>query len=1335
MAGYRINVHSISRREGLSNGAVNTIAMDSEGYVWFGTWNGLNRYDGSHIVTYLPGSKPFAIHNHVVRELFPTPDGPIWMLTNRGIGYYDNALNRFNSFFTNESEQINYENDISFCLTGEMGIFVSVYGSGLFRFNSETGRFEKLAFSGGSYLASLDIRRLHCIGDALYCLTGSNNLFRMKGNELREIMHLPINATIASSTGLLIRDFPYLLITQRGGEAIVVDIDRKTASFFSIPGEIITAFAPSTTPGKLWAGTEKGKVYGINASVTGLEMSNILSDQFAKNPIEARVLSIYETAPDILWIGTDGNGVYNLKLSEFPNKSLATDQLSYPIVRSILVTRNNDILIGTKGGGIDIFDAQGNLSKNISVKDGLENNSVLSLLERADGTIWVGTDGRGINIIDPGFRKIRNFPRDFTDDPALDFASVYRILEGGDGQVYLGTSGYGVIAVQFDKNDLSKPVYYEQVMLDHSISAAGQQKQIVYALAEERPGIIWIGTRGFGVYQYNAITRRVMAHLNSITHPDLINNDDILASFTDTDNQIWIGSSAGIFAIMPGSDGPKIITGMGLYDDLSEASIHAIQSDLQGNIWVTTNRGLSCIMPAKQTVKSYNTEDGLINIEYSDGAWYFDSSTGLLYVGGTLGVDIIQTREIRFAPYFPPVAINNVLIRNQVMEISEAGALTSRINLQPRLVLKSNQNALAFHVTPLVYWGKERHKVSYRLKNFDDEWITNPHNQAISFTNLGPGRYYLQFRVSDENGNWSDQFKQLEILINPPLWKTSLAKLGYVIIFIALQLLIIRSYRKRESRKKEAALLEYKQQKEKELQNYKIEFFTNLAHEFRAPLTLINSHIHALLEESKTASANPRLMKVYNNSIKLQKLVLEIIQFRKLEKGKEPFSITPVDPESLAREVVADLQPLAQKLEITCEVSCNKNNPCVNTDADKYQRVLTNLVSNAIKYNKPGGYVKVWIYVKDQGFTVKVEDNGIGISPGLGNKVFEPFGSLSSEQKGSFPGYKSAGLGMAVTKGIMELLKGSITFESQPDKGTVFTCHFPDVHPVNTTGLIRKAHESDELPEIMDEEGPEKSMAHSGISPEKPTLLLVDDDPDILALLNEMLSPRYNLYFAKSGHDAIQLLEKHKIELIVSDIIMPGMDGIELCSRIRENFDTSHLPLIMLTARAEIEDRIKGLRAGADSYIPKPFHPDHLKIRIEKLLTTRQNIRQRFGSQDEIAPLIKNIPDPLFREMIAYIDANIDDDALLAEKLCEKLAISKSSLYNKTKSVLGTTPHGLINQRRVRKAAILLDTTTFTVSEIIDQTGFNSRAHFYELFNKAFGCSPTEYRQKRKTFA
>lgn len=1328
----RTNLHTISRREGLSNGAVNAIAKDAEGYMWFGTWNGLNRYDGTSMVTYTPGSRKNAIHNHVVREIYPCRNGLLWMLTNKGISLYDNKTDSFFPFFNNEYEQINYENDISLCHSDQHGTKVGVYGRGIFRFDSIARRFVAIPFDDPSQKASEKIKRLHAIGDQYYCLTDSNLLLRLAENSLQPVIQLPVDGTVTSSLGLLVNNRPHLLVTQRGANALMVDIDKKVLHSINIPGEIITSFAASNMPGTLWCGTENGRIYSFHVVSRKFELLDIPNDPFLKNHIATRVISICQTEPDLLWIGTDGNGIYYLKLTDFPNRRLLSAQLSYPIVRSILVTRNNDLLIGTKGGGIDVFDAQGRHVRNLSVKNGLTNNSVLSFHEMQDGTIWAGTDGPGIDVISPDLETIKNFPRDFlTLNKRLPFGSVYRILEDNDRHLYLGTSGFGVFMIEFEKGASADPVYYEQLILDPANRTAGQQKQIVYAITQERPGVIWIGTRGYGVVQYNTITKRVMARYDSQKYPELIKNDDILSLFTDKQHTIWVGTSSGIYSLSPEQNGSVIISGLRQKEDLATTSIHTMQADQDGFIWASTNQGLSSINIRNRTIRNFTSNDGLANEEFSDGASYFDPATGQLYVGGTMGVDIIRTREIQFSSYFPPIGINELLIRNLPVEVSAKGVLHGRINQQNKLEIKNSQNSISFLATPLVYWGKDRHRISYRLKNFDDNWTTALPNQPVSFTNLSPDHYVLQLRVSDENGNWSDQLKSVEIIVSPPLWKSNWATAGYVIVILGLQVLFVRSYLRRATRRKEAALLELKLQHEKEMHQHKIEFFTNVAHEFRTPLTIITSYVHALLEGKDNLSHNPQLLKVYNNSIRLQKLVTEIIQFQKLEKGKEPVRIRKVNLRMLAGEAISDLELMAQNHEVTVSLSCNEEDEQVNTDADKYQRILTNLISNAIKYNKQGGWVKVNITANGDDFITEVKDNGIGISPEFRLKIFEPFGISSARVRQSFPDYQSAGLGLAVTKSIVDVLKGTILCESKLGEGTRFICRLPGSLPVNTPQLVKM--NMDPYEEIAAAEEPAKAprMNTLDLWPGKPLLLLVDDDMEILDLLSDLLAPLYNLCFASNGQEAMALIEKHQVDLIISDVMMPVMDGVELCRSIRANFDTSHLPLILLTAKEEIEDRIAGLQAGADSYIPKPFHPDHLKVRVDRLLAIRQNIRDHFARQEERLPLEKEIPDPFLIKLMAYIEENIADNYLSTEKVCHELGISKSSLHNKTRSVMGITPHGLINQRRIRKASLLLNTTNLSVSEIINATGFTSRTYFYEQFHKAFGCSPTEYRQKR----
>jgi signal transduction histidine kinase/CheY-like chemotaxis protein/ligand-binding sensor domain-containing protein/AraC-like DNA-binding protein len=1329
-AEFKTNVYSISRREGLSNGAVNAIARDVEGYIWFGTWNGLNRYNGSNIDTYLPGNSPGSIHNHVIRELYPSPEGPVWILTNKGIALYDNVHDRFSPFFTRESEQINYETDIALGYSHPFGTLASVYGSGIYRYDSISG-FVKIAFDEASRMASLQVKRLHLSGNQAYCITEAGQLMRITGSHLDRVVELRLTGVITATVSAMAGQRPVILITQRTGPAMMIDPASGEVRVISLPDDVITAFALSRESSRVWAGTEKGRLYSLDLSTLKFEALNRFSGVLTNNPIATRILSIYESEPDILWIGTDGNGVFTLKLMEFPNQRLPSDRLAYPIVRSILVSRTGDMLVGTKGGGIDIFNSRGDHIRGLTEKDGLTNNSVLSFHERSDGSIWVGTDGSGVDIISPDYKTIRNFPRDFKVQTPLSFASVYRILEDNDQNIFLGTSGYGVIMVEFDRNT-ALPISLEQVNFDKNVDATWPQKQIVYALTVEKPGIIWIGTRGAGVYRYNTITKRIIAQYSTLSDPGLIRNDDILSLNTDLAGNIWAGSSNGIFSLQPVSADSARVTGMNNPTDLSNTSIHAIQVDGPGNLWVTTNLGLSMIDISNRNVRNFNVNDGLINFEYSDGASFFDKRTERLYVGGTMGVDMIQTDQMKFSSYFPPIAINQLYIRNMQVDIGSGSVLQSRINHQEKLELRYNQNSLSFYVTPLAYWGRERYRISYRLLNFDDEWIVNPPDQHISFSNLKPGKYTFQVRVSDENGTWSVYHRETEIIINPPPWLTGWAIAGYILLAIGIQLLIFSAYRRREARKKEAILQAFQKKKEEELQSYKIEFFTNVAHEFRTPLTLISSHIHAMLEDTRNSAPNPRLLKIFNNSIKLQKLVLEIIQFRKLEKGKEPLQIRLTRPAELVNEVVSDLELLAEQRNIRCEVIAPEPHRTFRIDSDKFQRIMTNLVSNAIKYNREGGFVKVYVRYENDALIAEVEDNGVGIKPEYMLKVFEPFGITSAREKGSFPGYRSTGLGLAVTRGLVELMTGTITFRSKPDEGTRFTCVFPDVHELSPE--LFGDDPADEYIEsgFIDDPGPGISLESGDPTDGKPVVLLVDDDPEILALLKDLLAEEYNLLFAANGLEAFNKVVAEKPDLIVSDVMMPVMDGIEFCRKIRENFDTSHIPIILLAAKGEIEDRIAGLKAGADSYIPKPFHPEHLKVRLSKLLQLRTGIMSRFGKHDDNPALVKEIPDPFLQKLLDYIDKNIDDEALSSEKICDMLAISKSSLYNKTRTVLGTTPHSLIYQRRLSKAVTLLKSTAMTVSEVIDQTGFASRTHFYELFNKVYGCSPSDYRKSSR---
>ena len=1315
------DLHTITRKEGLSNGAVNSIACDNEGFMWFGTWNGLNRYDGSNFVSFMPGAASNSINNHVVRKIYTLEDGEMWLLTNRGISSYNSKTGAFTSYFANESDQTNYENDIDLA-AGKSGIWVSVFGKGLYKYNSTSKMFEPLRYSGSAKERLKDIRLICLVEDNLYMISQKGAITLLSKGQLRKVAEMPNSSIITSLRGYKVDGVSYLTMTHRDVLATLVNANTGEMESLRLENDAISTFGSSDKDGLVWLGTEKGLLWKLN-----LQTKKIIHPGFIlASRISTRILSIYESKPDLLWIGTDGRGLFNLRLAPFPISKITADQLTYPIVRTILVARNGDVLVGTKGGGIDIFTASNKYKRSITLANGLSNNSVLSLYQRKDGNIWVGTDGSGVDIVSEDYNSVKCFPYDFQTEASVDFGSVYRILEDSEERIFLGTSGHGVILLEFGNGSYRYPISYEQLVLDQTVK--NKQRQIVYALTEERPGVIWIGTRGLGVYRYNTITKRVMNQVNVLTNKNEVLNDDVLALYKGPRERIWVGTSGGIYSVLPLSDRRVSVSPMPKSVNLANGAINTIQSDTKGNLWITGNQGLMMVDKNLQIARRFNPSDGFINYEYSDGAAFFDEKNDRLYVGGTLGVDIVNVDRLTFSDFFPPIALIQILVRdgnNESIKITGEGLVENFTN---QLNLSHNQNALNFKITPLVYWSKERYKIGYRLLNYNSAWEEGAADQPILFSNLPPGRFVLQLRVSDENGRWSEIQKEVEIIITPPFWLTSWAIILYIALLILIQWLILKMHRRREARKKEAAMLEFKLKKEEELQSYKIEFFTNIAHEFRTPLTLITSHIHLLLEDERSAPVRSKLHKIYNNTVKLQRLVLEIIQFRKLEKGKEHLVADRYNPVVLINEVIADLELPAQEKGVKILFNDSEAPDEIITDADKFQRIVMNLVSNAIKYNRTDGEVVIRATKMIGGIEVSVSDTGMGIESSLLPKIFEPFGISSERRRGGSPTYRSSGLGLAVTKSLVNLLGAQIEVSSTVGEGTTFICSFTNLTRTEVSPTLSKSEEAPEyLVEMNDLMESENSVDGST---KRSHILVVDDDPEILDLMRDLLQGDYDLRFANNGLEAMALLKTEKVDLVISDIMMPEMDGIELFKTIRGDFELSHLPLILLTAKAEIEDRILGIKAGADSYIPKPFHPDHLRARIETLIELRQQIRTRYTAMEDNRELITGVQDPFFTSLLTFIDENLDDQSLSAEKLCQYLAISKSALYTKTKTLLDITPHGLINQRRLNKAVKLLQTTTLNVSEIIDQTGFNSRAHFYELFNKVYSCSPTEYRQK-----
>jgi signal transduction histidine kinase/DNA-binding response OmpR family regulator len=864
----------------------------------------------------------------------------------------------------------------------------------------------------------------------------------------------------------------------------------------------------------------------------------------------------------------------------------------------------------------------------------------------------------------------------------------------------------------------------------------------VYTIVEEKPNLLWFGTRGSGIYRYNALTKEIEAHIQaSSNEKNALSNNDILSLYIGDQDQLWIGSSGGLNRLFL-QNKPYRIEHFTEHQGLPNNTIHGILEDANANLWLSTNRGLVMYDRIRNTFKTFDTNDGLKNNEFTDGAAFQSAGSTRLFFGGINGLDVVYPDKIHAEDYFPRLAITDFHVRNvAVTPGDDSHILTQNIDLTDSIILNHDQNFISFFFTTLDYWSKQKSEYGYFLENFDKDWNYIGKQQSITFTNVPPGHYKLSINYTNENGDWGIHPKIITITVTPPFWKTNWAYASYILLAIGLQVAIVLYIRLRTRAKKALAMDKFKAQQLKDLNDYKLQFFTNIAHEFRTPLTLILGPVASLLQTNNNAAEQTQLKTIYGNSLRLQKLIDELIQFRKLETGKDSIAISPVDLVPFTQEIIESFQQHAADREVHLEFYPEPDEFIAFVDHKKVEKILINLISNAIKYNSRGGIVSVTLKESQGKALFAIRDEGIGIAEENTNKIFQSFYHNPAEIPNANGIEKSTGIGLSLTRSLVQIHRGEIRVESKEGKGSTFTVIIPVSReyysdlPQESSMVLSSVHLGEKVSLEFDTDhylsGLAEKKKTKSLSAHEYSLLVVDDHASIVSLLDNILSDKYTIHKASSGNKAMQVLDDERIDLVISDVIMPDMDGLTLCRKIKENIQSSHIPVILLTAKGEIENRIEGLEVGADSYIPKPFHPEHLFVRIEKLLERMELIRKKFRNfaNLELTQLSTGIgerDDDFFYRITSCIQLHLSEPEFNADTIAEEVGMSKASLYKKVKTITGLTPHGLIKQYRLKKAADLLRNSPMSVSEVIYETGFNSRSYFYKSFNEMFHCHPKD---------
>lgn len=1356
------SVSQITNESGLSNSAVNTIFKDSRGFVWFGTWDGLNRYDGTSIVTFYPEAfNENSISNNIIWDILEDSVHNLWVITERGINLYNQELNQFQSWFSTPEYFPAREKSLRACVGPDGQVWLAVFGEGLFRFVPEKNAFDPVPVSWPREGLKQNITGIFVFDSIVYLLheTLEISSISLPNYLLRRHEYLPSNLLSKPRADMnwffSVNKQVFMAVACQMGGLWLTDINNNTTSLIRGEGleSLVTALQKVESEGYVLIGTDDGDIFRLDPK-EGFRQYSMLEKLPYFRDKRVKVWSILYTADDLLWVGTDGDGVYQFNPLPKPffniaKGNLAQRQINHEIVRAVYEDAEGNIWIGTRGNGLNMIPAGGGTTRIFNTENGLSNDAVLSLAEDKQGNLWIGLDGPGVDIMNKASGRIFHFPNDLKGSEELDFGSVYTICVDVFGTVWLGTSGNGVYGLTLD-SDNGRFRLRSYVHLPGNGGKNDLKGNIVFAIEEEKPNILWIGARMSGLHRYNTLTGEIQFFGQGLPDEQGLNNPDILSLLIGTDNYIWIGTSGGLNALNL-AGGAYNFTHYTVLDGLPNHTIHGILEDREGNIWVSTNKGLSRYLRTEKRFINYDSGDGLLNNEFTDGAVFHHLPSGRFYFGGINGLDWFYPNKITISTEQPKVVLTGFKLYNQtIYPGDESGVLPRNIDFMDEIILKHNQNFFGIEFTTLNYHNAPKTSFAYKLENFNIDWVDVSSQREAIFTNVPHGHYRLLVRATNEDGFWSDQVRSLNIVIKPPAWLTYYAYTAYTLAFILLGFLIYRYLSNRNKRRQQLALEKLHQQKEKELNQYKFEFFTNLAHEFRTPLTLIFASAASLIDKVQEAHPQkPLLRTVYINARRLQRMIEELLAFQKLDTGREKLDMQKGELVGFVAEIIDIFSHYAHENEVELSFEPEESKLITSFDGEKIERILLNLLGNAIKFTPSGGSVTTRLGVDNGNIIIEVIDTGCGIIPEALPHIFDRYYQQTSHHADLRTIPKGAGIGLTYTKSLVELLGGSIAVVSHPGMGSKFTVLLPlvkdgdkamgpayDIRRKGRSQLIESIaedyfHQYVEAAEFK----PQTALAQN--QPSKHRILIAEDDVQLLQLLQNMLSQYYDVTTAGNGVEALDMLKSKRIDLVLSDVIMPVMDGLTLCKAIKDDFITSHIPVVLLTARSETEQLIEGLEKGADAYIAKPFHPRHLFVTIKKLISSRENLISQIRKDIEQSVLNKNNQlserdNKLLQKAFSFVEGNYHLENLNADHLADHLAMSKAQLYRKIKAVTGVTPHGLIKNYRLNKARQMIAEGKYCISDIVYMTGFNNRTYFYRSYRELFGETPGEITKRAK---
>lgn len=1300
LAGEQYSIERLSNENGLSNSSVNCFCEDSRHRLWIGTWDGLNVYDGREFQIYRHRrNSSGSIGNNIIRQIIEQDSLTMWIVTNDCVSRRDERTGLFSNFYPGRDNNA-MSGHVSYILGKTSGneILVCAKQHGFFLYRQGVKESKFIPVVGGNpRILSMLIDDT----DRIFMLTESREILcyrfvYLKGREVPMLVEeSPVKTQCKVSDMSLTGN---VLVINYG--SIVEGLDLHTGERYGIETGL---------PNVGRIASREGTLYLTDRNCSKLVSYNLrtrLGETIGSLPSKTAVFSIYAGSQDILWVGTDGRGL--LKIFEYASP-FRTVHTVYP-VRCFSKGEDGTILVGTKGEGIKLFDKRKrDVLGEITATQGLISNSVYSMRKNSRGDIFIGTEGKGINYLVRGEKSLRKlyFPAD-----SITVKSVYSLnFSHGDSVLWAGTSGGGLIRMKLKylRGDGYTVYDVRQYKASGVYSALGSN--IIYSIVRSvDQDVLWLGTRGGGVVKFDSGKERFESIPN---YSDLSKeiNMDVLSMVRGTDGSLWVGTSYGLNRLMT-EEGQIRYTSFPGEDDLEDSAVHGIVEDMAGNLWISTGNGITCIDGHSGRSVQYTSLNGLQNNEFSDGAYFRDNDKDIFF-GGVAGFSYFNPDEMSLRDYSPQIRLAGLRINNAELNVYD------RIK-QNVLCLDYDEAHVSLSFCVGDFINNENCIFEYRISSISDEWISNGSNSSISLTRLPPGRYRLDVRYTNGDRVWCKSMFSLNIRMRHPWWFSGWAVIIYLMLAIFIAYVVCSMIRNRIRMSRRLLLEHVEKEQQKKMHESQLNFFENIAHEFFTPLTLIYGPAQQLLERGELDNyAKKYVLLIKNNAERMQQLLNELMAFRKADKGYTVLHAETLNLNSMLNSIIDNFMLLAGENHIQLSVRIGEMGS-FNTDRNVLEKIFFNLISNAFKYTPANGYIKIYLERQaDDTVQFRVRNSGKGLTEEQCAEAFNRFRIFEhTNQKHAI----STGIGLNLVKELSELLGGKISVESQLNEYVEFNVVLPQLP----------------IPEKQSEEDPRKDVTFNlPVSQDrhrKFTVLVVEDDYNIRDLLLDILSSKYTVLTANDGLEALRILQQNLPDLVLCDIVMPELDGLGLIDKIRSDERTAHLPIVSVSAKLSMEDRIEAVEHGADAYITKPFNPRHVLATIGQLLNKRTIMKEYFNSARSDVTVREGVTlhhedERLLNDIVGFIEKNIDDDALNPTSISDFIGMGKTSLYEKLKELTGKTPGEYIRMVRLDHASKLLKTTQLTVQEVMYKSGFSSKSYFYKEFAARFGSSPKEYRK------